>query len=76
MTRALSDLQREIDQLSSAERSQLLRYLIEKVYAPADTDVRAAWLAESERRLDELESGNARMYSVREFLEKARDRYK
>ena len=76
MARAPSDLQRDIDQLSSAERSQLLKYLIEQVDAPADTDVQAAWLTESERRLDEYEAGKARTYSAGEFVEASRARYK
>ena len=76
MARALSEIQRDVDQLSSADRSQLLKYLIEKVDAPADTDVHAAWLAESERRLDEYEAGKARTYSAREFVDQARSRYK
>jgi putative addiction module component (TIGR02574 family) len=75
MARALSELQREIDQLSSAERSQLLTYLIEQVDAPSDADVQAAWLSESERRLDEYEAGKARTYSASEFVEEARTRY-
>jgi hypothetical protein len=54
----------------------LLKYLIEKVDAPADTDVQAAWLAESERRLDEYEAGKARTYSASEFIEEARSGYK
>jgi putative addiction module component (TIGR02574 family) len=76
MARARSDLQREIDQLGPAERAQLLKYLIEKVDAPADTDVLTDWLAESERRLDEYEAGKARTYSASEFVEEARARYK
>ncbi len=76
MARVLSDLLREIDELSSGERAQLLAYLIERLEAPADVDVRAAWQAESERRLDEIESGKVRTISGAEFIAEMRARFK
>jgi putative addiction module component (TIGR02574 family) len=57
MARPLASLQDEIRALSTPEKETLLRGLWEDLDGPADRDVDAAWLAETKRRDDELESG-------------------
>jgi putative addiction module component (TIGR02574 family) len=57
MARPLASLQDEIRALSIPEKEALLRALWEELDGPADRDVDAAWLAESQRRDEELESG-------------------
>lgn len=76
MARAVPEIEREIEQLSAADRSRLLKFLIEQVDAPADSDVDAAWIAESERRLDEIEAGTVQTYSGRSVMQEARARGK
>lgn len=76
MARALSEIEHEIQQLSAADRSRLLKFLIEQVDAPADAEVESAWIAESERRLDEIESGEVQTYSGRTVMKEARSRGK
>ncbi len=76
MARALSEIEHEIQQLSAADRSRLLKFLIEQVDAPADADVESAWIAESERRLDEFESGKVQTYSGRAVMKEALSRSK
>ena len=76
MARALSEIEREIEQLSAADRAHLLKFLIEKVDAPADFFAEAAWITESERRLDEIESGKVQTYAGRAVMQEARTRGK
>jgi putative addiction module component (TIGR02574 family) len=57
MARPLASLQDEIRALSTPEKETLLRALWEELDGPADRDVDAAWLAEAQRRDDELDNG-------------------
>lgn len=45
--------------LPREERARVAREIIASLDGPADQDVDAAWLAEVERRLDEVERGAA-----------------
>ena len=54
------DLESELLGLPSKDRARLALTLISSLEPKADADVDHAWLTEGERRLDELESGNAR----------------
>jgi putative addiction module component (TIGR02574 family) len=58
--------------LNQKERAELLRKLIDDLHAPADANSEAAWLKESERRLDELENGTTRAFSTDEVIQDAR----
>jgi hypothetical protein len=53
-----------------------LRSLIADLDAPAEADSERAWLEESERRLAEIENGNARTVPGRNVLDEARSRLK
>jgi hypothetical protein len=57
VARAVADIERDIQALNDEQRLGLLRSLIADLDGPADSDVEEAWLAEAERRDDELESG-------------------
>ena len=72
MARALADIEQDISELSQRERAELLRKLIDDLDAPGDTNSEAAWLNESERRLDEIESGNAQTYPADDVIKDAR----
>jgi len=57
MAKAVKDIEREIRQLSSEERAELMRSLIAELDAPADANVERAWLETSQRRYRELIEG-------------------
>jgi putative addiction module component (TIGR02574 family) len=76
MERALADIERDIRALSDEERASLLRKLIDDLDAPGESEVEAAWLRESERRLDEIESGVAKAFPAGDVLKEARSRLK
>jgi putative addiction module component (TIGR02574 family) len=76
MTRALSEIERDVQELSPADRARLLQSLIKNLDAPSDADAESAWLAESERRLDQIESGEAQTYPGPDVLREARSRLK
>jgi putative addiction module component (TIGR02574 family) len=74
MTRTLAEIERDVQELSATERAQLLRLLIQNLDAPSDADAESAWLDECERRLDEIESGDARTHRAADVLREARAR--
>lgn len=57
MAKAVKDIEREILELSSEERAELMRSLIASFDAPADANVERAWLETSQRRYRELVEG-------------------
>ena len=76
MARAIADIEQDIRALSEKERAELLRQLIAGLDAPADAGSEAAWLKESERRLDEIEGETARTFPADEVVKEARARLK
>ena len=76
MARALADIERDIRALGDEERAALLRKLIDQLDAPSEFEVEAAWLQESERRLDEIEDGTAKTFPAGEVVKDARSRLK
>jgi hypothetical protein len=54
MAKAVKEIEREIRELSSEERAELMRSLIADLDAPADANVERAWLETSQRRYREL----------------------
>jgi putative addiction module component (TIGR02574 family) len=72
MARALADIEQDILELSKNERAELLRKLIDDMDAPGDANSEAAWLRESERRLDEIESGTASTFPADDVMKDAR----
>jgi putative addiction module component (TIGR02574 family) len=60
MGRSVQELFREASELSENERAELAGRLIESLEGPADLDVEAAWAEEIERRVRQIESGQAK----------------
>jgi len=56
------------------ERARIAAELIASLDQGEDTDVEAAWAAEIERRIAEVESGEAEIVSWEEALGRIRDR--
>lgn len=57
MARSVKDLEREIRELGSEEKLELIRGLIAELDSPADANVERAWLETSQRRYRELVEG-------------------
>jgi putative addiction module component (TIGR02574 family) len=57
MARAVAAIEQEIRALSSADKAELLRLLLEELDGPAEAGVDAAWAAEIQRRSKELDEG-------------------
>ena len=57
MARAVNDIEREIRELSSEDKIELIRTLIADLDAPADANVERVWLETSQRRYGELVEG-------------------
>ena len=60
MARAVKDIEREIRELSSEDKVELIRTLIAELDAPADANVERAWLETSQRRYRELVEGKVK----------------
>jgi hypothetical protein len=60
MAKAVKDIEREIRELSSEERAELMRSLLADLDAPADANVERAWLETSQRRYRELVEGKVK----------------
>lgn len=57
MATGLTELFREAMELTDSDRATLAGLLLESLEGPPDPEVEAAWAAEAERRLREIESG-------------------
>jgi putative addiction module component (TIGR02574 family) len=57
MSRTFTDVWKEAADLSEEERAALAGLLIESLEGEPDTDVEAAWAAEIEKRVAELDAG-------------------
>jgi putative addiction module component (TIGR02574 family) len=60
MSRTLTDLWREACELSEKDRADLAGLLIESLEGGADEGIEAAWAAEIDRRVAELEAGTVK----------------
>jgi hypothetical protein len=70
MARPLASLQDEIRALSTPDKEALLWALWEELDGPADWDVDAAWLAEAQRRDQELDDGQVRSVHAKEVFDR------
>ena len=59
MTALAEKLKPQLTTLSSADRAELARYLLESLDGPADANAAQAWEAELLRRAEEVRSGRA-----------------
>ncbi len=76
MVRNLAEIEREIPALSNAECLRLLKSLIDSLDGPPDSGAEAAWDRVAGQRLDEVETGTAKIYSVQDVVGEARNRLK
>lgn len=72
MTDSARDLESQALQLPSRDRARLAERLISSLDPHADPDAERLWLAEAERRLQELESGDAQAIPAEHVFAKAR----
>jgi putative addiction module component (TIGR02574 family) len=73
MSAVLKQIHNLLPALSGRERGQLLGELLQDADIAVDEDVEAAWEAEIERRLDEVESGKVKLIDGDEFLRELRE---
>jgi putative addiction module component (TIGR02574 family) len=60
MSRTFTDVWKEASELSEQDRAALAGLLIESLEGEPDADVDAAWAAEIERRVAELDAGTVK----------------
>jgi putative addiction module component (TIGR02574 family) len=71
LARAVAEIEKEIRALEPDDQEHLLRALLEELDGPADPDVERAWLAEAQRRSQELDSGVVETIPAEEVFGKA-----
>jgi len=71
---ALEKVRSEALRLPEADRAELAHSLVVSLDGPADADAEAAWDAEILRRLDEIESGTAKLVDREELRRRMRAR--
>lgn len=74
MSRTFTELWREAAELTEEERASLAGLLIESLEGEPDADVEAAWTAEIERRVTELDAGTAKTIPWEEVRQRLVDR--
>ena len=74
MSRTFVDLWKEASELSEKDRADLAGLLIESLEGEPDTDVEAAWAAEIERRVGELDAGTVKTIPWEEVRRRLVDR--
>ncbi len=74
MSDTLTEIKEKASRLSDAERAELALSLIESLDGPSDPDVEAAWRLEIERRVGEIERGEAQLIPGDEVFARVRRR--
>jgi putative addiction module component (TIGR02574 family) len=74
MSRTFTELWREAAELTEEERASLAGLLIESLEGDPDPDVVAAWAAEIEKRVAELDAGTAKTIPWEEVRRRLIDR--
>jgi putative addiction module component (TIGR02574 family) len=74
MARDFRDVFRDATELSEDERAALAGLLIESLEGDPDPDVEAAWAAEIERRVAELDAGSVKTIPWEEVRQRLLDR--
>jgi putative addiction module component (TIGR02574 family) len=74
MSRTFTELWREAAELTEEERASLAGLLIESLEGEPDPDVEAAWAAEIEERVAELDAGTAKTVPWEEVRQRLIDR--
>jgi putative addiction module component (TIGR02574 family) len=74
MSRTFTDVWKEASELSEEDRAALAGLLIESLEAEADTEVDAAWAAEIEKRVAELDAGTVESIPWEQVRQRLLDR--
>ena len=74
MSDTLTELKEKASKLSEAERAALALSLIESLDGPPDPGVEEAWRVEIERRVGEIERGEAQLIPGDEVFARVRRR--
>ena len=74
MATSATDILKQAYELKEEERAELASLLIESLDDPAEEGVEAAWAAEIERRMADLDSGSANTLSWDEVRERLHGR--
>ncbi len=70
MSRPVAIIQSEIRRLTVAEKEEVLRTLLEELDGPPDPGAEAAWVAEAQRRAQEIDSGAVQCIPADEVFRK------
>ena len=76
MARTVQDLETEIHKLAVSDRDRLLRDLVADMDGAAEGGVDAAWMAEAQKRHEELRSGKVKAIPADDVIRKAKARLK
>ena len=76
MALTLKEIEREISDLNTSEKSEILKHLITELDSPDDGGVEEAWRLEVNRRYAELENGTVDAVRGDEVMRKAMERLK
>lgn len=68
----LQKIENDALHLSREDRAQLIQRLVLSLELPTDQELRSDWLAEAQRRAEELDNGSAVAVPAAEVLKKAR----
>ena len=74
MSRTFTELWREASELTAEERASLAGLLIESLEGEPDPDVEAAWAAEIDKRVADLDAGTAKTVAWEEVRQRLIDR--
>ena len=74
MNATLAELEQKAEQLSVEERAQLALFLLQSLEPADEGNIDEAWRVESERRLAQIESGEAQSVPGDEVLARVRRR--
>ena len=74
MSRTFTDVWKEAAELSDEDRATLAGLLIESLEGEPDLDVEAAWAAEIEKRVAELDAGTVESIPWEQVLQRLLDR--
>ena len=74
MSRTFTDVWKEASELSEEDRAALAGLLIESLEGEPDADVEAAWAAEIEKRVAELDAGTVKSIPWEEVRQRLLDR--
>ena len=72
MTQAVAHIPEEAEQLSAAERAELVDRLLESLDQDIPSDIAAAQTAEIQRRIAEVESGKVALIPAEEVFARLR----